>query len=72
MELHHSFLEADLPHFEPDGKVGVLATVDDEGRPHLTLITTMRAPDTGHLTFGQFCEGRGKEYAERNKKPGFC
>ena len=31
----------------------------------------MRAPDTYHLVFGQFCEGRGKEYAERNRRTGF-
>lgn len=71
MELHDTFLESDLPHFEPDGKVGLLATVNDEGLPHMTLITAMRAPDTRHLTFGQFCEGTGKDYAEQHKKTGF-
>lgn len=71
MELHDSFLPEDLPHFEPDGKVGLLATVTGENLPHLTLITAMRAPDTQHLVFGQFCEGLGKKYAEENKKTGF-
>ncbi|MBN2051546.1 MAG: hypothetical protein JW760_13930 [Spirochaetales bacterium] len=71
MKLYDSFLENDLPHFEPDGKVGLLGTVNDDGLPHLTLITAMRAPDTGHLVFGQFCEGSGKRYAEKNKKTGF-
>jgi len=71
MELYETFLESDLPNFEPDGKVGLLATINNEGLPHLTLITAMRAPDTEHLTFGQFCEGLSKEYAEKNKKAGF-
>ncbi len=71
MQLHESFLESDLPFFEPDGKVGLLATSDKEGLPHLTLITAMRAPDPGRLVFGQFCEGRGKRQAEQNRRVGF-
>ena len=71
MRYYDTFLEEDLPFFEPDGKVGLLATVTDEGFPHMTLITAMRAPDTSHLVFGQFCEGLGKEYAERNRRVGF-
>jgi len=71
MKLFESFLESDLPSFEPDGKVGLLATVNDEGLPHISLITAMRAPDLSSLVFGQFCEGLGKDYAERNKKTGF-
>ena len=71
MELHSTFLESDPPNFEPDGKVGLLATISEEGFPHLTLITAMRAPDIGHLTFGQFSEGRGKENAEARKNCGF-
>ena len=71
MRLHDEFLESDLPAFEPDGKVGLLATVNDDGLPHVTLITAMRAPDTRTLVFGQFCEGLGKENAERNGKTGF-
>ena len=71
MKLYDTFLPEDLPFFEPDGKVGLLATVSDEGLPHMTLITAMRAPDTSRLVFGQFCEGLGKEYAERNRRTGF-
>lgn len=71
MQMYDQFLESDLPFFEPDGKVGMLATVDEEGLPHITLITAMQAVDTGHLVFGQFCEGRGKENARDRKKVGF-
>ena len=65
------FEENDLPYFEADGKVGLLATVSPEGLPHVTLITAMQATDPRHLIFGQFCEGRGKRYAEANHSVGF-
>ena len=71
MKLYETFLEEDLPFFEPDGKVGLLATTDDNGLPHLTLITAMQATDPSHLVFGQFCEGRGKVNAEKNRHAGF-
>jgi hypothetical protein len=65
------FEREDLKFFEPDGKVGILATLDPDGLPHLTLVTAMQARDERHLIFGQFCEGRGKRYAEERKKVGF-
>ncbi len=65
------FEREDLKFFEPDGKVGLLATLDPEGLPHVTLLTAMQAKDERHLVFGQFCEGRGKRFAEDRKKTGF-
>lgn len=65
------FEKEDLPFFEPDGKVGLLATLDPGGLPHITLVTAMQAKDEQHLIFGQFCEGRGKRNAEERKKTGF-
>lgn len=65
------FEPEDLKFFEPDGKVGLLATLDPGGLPHVTLVTAMQAQDERHLIFGQFCEGRGKRYAEERKKVGF-
>jgi len=71
MFIKDHFDESDLPNFEPDGKVGLVATVNSEGLPHITLITAMQAIDTKHLVFGQFCEGRGKRNAEERRKVGF-
>jgi len=71
MRVKDSFDESDLPNFEPDGKVGLVATVDPDGLPHITLITAMQATDVRHLVFGQFCEGRGKRYAEERRRVGF-
>ena len=71
LNLHERFLDEDLPCFIPDGKVGILATIDGGNRPHLTLITAMQALDTGHLVFGQFCDGSGKDNARARRKTGF-
>jgi len=71
MMMKDHFDESDLPNFEPDGKVGLVATINPEGLPHITLITAMQALDTRHLVFGQFCEGRGKRNAEERRRLGF-
>lgn len=66
------FDELDLVNFEPDGKVGLIASVDADGLPHVTLITAMQALDPAHLAFGQFCEGRGKRHIQLRPKVGFA
>ncbi len=71
LSVRDRFEKQDLPCFEADGKVGLLATVSPEGLPHITLITAMQALDDRRLIFGQFCEGRGKRYAEANPRVGF-
>jgi hypothetical protein len=65
------FEPQDLPLFEPDGKVGLLATKDPEGLPHISLITAMQGCGTDRLIFGQFCEGRSKDYLEERPESGF-
>lgn len=57
--------------FEPDQKIGLLATKDAEGSPHLTLITTLRAKDPTHLMWGQFCEGRSKDNVRSRPETAF-
>ena len=57
--------------FAPEAKVGLVATVDPQGRPHITLITTLRALAPDKLAFGQFCEGRSKRYLPQRPAAGF-
>lgn len=57
--------------FEPDQKIGLLASGDDDGLPHLSLITTLRAADATHLMWGQFCEGRSKDNVRRHPETAF-
>jgi len=57
--------------FESDAKVGLLATRDPRGRPHLSLITSLSAKGSRGLVWGQFTEGRSKRYVRQNPKVGF-
>ncbi len=57
--------------FEPDAKVGLLATLDSQGRPHISLITSLMAKSPTRLMWGQFCEGLSKTQVRVNSKVGF-
>lgn len=56
---------------DAEAKVGLLATLDGEGLPHLTLITTLSASGPDRLIWGQFCEGRSKDNIRRDPRAGF-
>ncbi len=70
-QVYKTFSEADLNSFEPELKVGLLATVNEEGLPHMTLITTMSANSPKQLFWGQFAEGLSKVNIRKNSKVGF-
>ena len=69
--IYKSFSESDIKSFEPEMKVGLLATVNEEGLPHLTLISTLRASSPTELVFGQFAEGLSKVNIRKNPKVSF-
>ena len=45
-----------------DSKVALLGTLDDEGCPHLTFLSSLQGLGEDKLTFGQFCVGLSKEF----------
>jgi len=57
--------------FEAEAKVGLLATVNPEGRPHISLIASMQAKDPTRLIWGQFSEGQSKVHVRQNPHVGF-
>lgn len=57
--------------FEPSMKVGLLATINPEGFPHITLITSIQAGTPVQVIWGEFINGLSKEYVEKNNKTGF-
>jgi hypothetical protein len=61
----------DIQAFEPAMKIGLLATVNEQGLPHLTMITTLKAASENELVWGQFMEGSSKQYIRRNPKTGW-
>ena len=65
------FDENDLKFFEPEAKVGLIATVNPEGLPHISLITALQAKKPDKLIWGQFSEGQSKQNVKTNPKTGF-
>ncbi len=65
------FSEEDIKSFEPEMKIGLLATINDAGLPHLTLITTMQASSPTEMFWGQFAEGMSKENIKNDPRTGF-
>lgn len=52
-------------------KLGLLATVDPQGLPHVTLLSTLQPSGPQKMTWGQFVEGLSKSYIRKNPKTGF-
>jgi hypothetical protein len=57
--------------FDTDNKVGLIAIEDDEGYPHITMVSTLGARNDKELMFGQFCEGLSKRFIQKRPKTGF-
>ena len=66
-----TFSADDIQALQPAMKIGLLATVNPEGLPHLTLLASLRANTPTQLTFGQFIEGTSKGFLRQNPRAGF-
>jgi hypothetical protein len=66
-----AFSEADLQSFAAPLKIGLLATVNPQGLPHLTLISSLQGSAAHTVTWGQFTEGLSKQYVRQNPRTGF-
>jgi len=66
-----SFNERDMKAFEPAEKIGLVACVNPEGLPHISLITSIMASKPDQLTLGQFCKGLSKQYIRENPHVAF-
>jgi hypothetical protein len=65
------FESADMEAFEAEAKVGLLATVNPEGLPHISLISSLQAKGPTQLIWGQFSEGLSKVHVKQNPHTGF-
>jgi len=72
MIMKNNFTAVDMKTFEPAEKVGIIATVTEEGLPHMTLLTSVMAAKPDQLIVGEFCQGKSKEYMQRTAKIGFA
>ncbi|MCP4542674.1 MAG: pyridoxamine 5'-phosphate oxidase family protein, partial [Chloroflexi bacterium] len=71
INTHTSFSETDMQAFEPEMKIGLLATVNEQGLPHLTLISSLRASTPTQVIWGQFTEGLSKKFIKHNPRAAF-
>ena len=70
-QVYKVFSEQDIESFKPEMKIGLLATVNAEGLPHITMISTLQASSTSEMFWGQFAEGMSKVNILKNPKAGF-
>lgn len=66
-----SFTEQEMKSFEPAEKIGLVACVNPEGLPHISLITSIMASKSNQITLGQFCKGLSKAYIQKNPHVAF-
>jgi hypothetical protein len=69
--IKHEFSPEDIQAFTPSEKVGLLASVNFDGLPHLSLITSMQARGPKELLLGEFVTGASKKFIRVNHKIGF-
>lgn len=65
------FSSEDMRALEPAMKIGLLATVNPQGLPHLTLISSLKVGSPATVLWGQFTEGLSKEHVRQNPNTGF-
>lgn len=65
------FDEKTIKAFAPAEKIGLVASVNPDGLPHITLITSIGAAGPKQVILGEFCKGDSKVHIQKNPKIGF-
>lgn len=60
-----------MEQFESSYKIGLIATICEDGDPHISLISSLQANSPKQLIFGQYIEGLSKKNPQNNNKMGF-
>lgn len=66
-----AFDDSAIQAFLPAEKIGLVASINPAGEPHLTLITSIRASSPLQLTLGEFCKGCSKAQIQKNPNVAF-
>jgi len=72
MTKRNNLTAEDMTAFAPAEKVGIVATVNDDNLPHISLLTSLMGNEEKMLTIGEFSKGLSKGFMERNKKVAFA
>ena len=71
MKTKTSFNKEDMEAFEPAEKIGIVASINPDGLPHITLITSLLANGPDQITLGEFCKGLSKQYIQQDPEIAF-
>ncbi|MBI9075257.1 MAG: hypothetical protein JEZ02_07595 [Desulfatibacillum sp.] len=71
MESNNFFNDTDMAALEPETKIGLLATINPQGQPHITLITSLQAGGPRQVIWGQFTQGQSKIHVKSNPRTAF-
>lgn len=71
MHKFDSLEQEAIKEFEAEAKIALIATVNAEGLPHITFISSLRAKAPKQLMWGQFTEGLSKRHVKRNPNTAF-
>ncbi len=71
MKTRRSFTIDEIAALKPNEKIALVATINNEGLPHVTLLTSLLALDDTHMALGEFSKGVSKEYFKKNNNIGF-
>ena len=66
MQRKRSFNNSEIEAFKPAEKIGLVASKNPQGLPHITLITSIQASGPSQMTLGEFCKGKSKEHIREN------
>lgn len=62
--------EEGIKFTQPDIMLKLVSTIDEQGRPHITLISSNRAISKDKIVWGAFTEGLSKKYVKERPKQG--
>ncbi len=71
MKTKTQFNDFDIKTTAPMEKIGIIATRNTEGQPHITFINSLMAIDQTRMALGQFVRGKSKYFIQKNPKASF-
>jgi len=71
MKVKHRFNKFDIKTMAPMEKIGILATRNPGGQPHITFINSLMAVDETTMALGQFVRGNSKYHLQNHPEAAF-
>lgn len=61
----------DYNKMSSDGKIGLVSTIDEQGFPHISFLSSVQPLGDTQMTVGQFCDGLSKKFFKERNKVGY-